>query len=272
LKDGIAIAKAKMSFNLAKNNKHHYDDVRGTRMKFTLKALAVAAAATMSTMAFADGSTSPHSISGNIGVLSSYDLRGITNTPENEGATVQGGLDYEHESGFYLGYWGSSLGDAYSPSALEHDFYLGYNGSFNDDWGFQVGGVQYVYTNTDDSDGFEVVLGLSYKDFGITSQTLVKDVVWGNAGDTYLAASYSYALPKDFSLNTTLGAYIYEDKGKYIDETEASTFSFRHFTVGLSKPIADTGVTASMDFIAGGYDRMETKQKNKVVFGLGYSF
>lgn len=241
-------------------------------MKFTLKALAVAAAS-MSTMAFAnEGSTSPHSISGNISVLSSYDLRGITNTPENEGATVQGGLDYEHESGFYAGYWGSSLGDAYSPSALEHDFYLGYNGAFNDDWGFQVGGIQYVYTNTEDSNGFEVVLGLSYKDLGVTSQTLVKDVAWGNAGDTYLAAAYSYELPQDFTLNAVLGTYIYEKTGKYIDETKASTFSFRHFTLGLSKPIADTGVTASMDFIAGGYDRMEEKQKNKVVFGLGYSF
>jgi uncharacterized protein (TIGR02001 family) len=242
-------------------------------MKFTLKALAVAAIATMSTVTFADeGSSSPHSISGNIGVLSSYDLRGITNNPENEDATIQGGLDYEHASGFYAGYWASSLGDAYSSSALEHDFYAGFKGSFNEDFGYQIGGVQYVYTNTDDSDGFEVVLGLTYKDFGITSQTLVKDVAWGNAGDTYIAASYSYALPQDFSLNGTLGAYIYEDKGKYIDETTESTFSFRHFTLGLSKPISDTGVTASMDFIAGGHDRMENKQKNKVVLGLAYSF
>ena len=204
--------------------------------------------------------------------MSSYDLRGITNTPENEGATVQGGLDYEHASGFYAGYWASSLGDAYSASALEHDFYAGFKGSFTEDWGYQIGGVQYVYTNTDDSNGFEVVLGLSYKDLSLNAQTLVNDVVWGNAGDTYLTASYSYALPKDFSLDTTLGAYIYEDKGKYIDETTESTFSFRHFTIGLSKPIADTGVTASMNFIAGGYDRMENKQKNKVVLGLGYSF
>lgn len=241
-------------------------------MKLTLKALSLALLGTASTFTFADAPASEHTVTGNIGVLSSYNLRGITNTPENEGATVQGGLDYAHASGFYAGYWASSLGDAYESSALEHDFYAGYNGTINDDLGFQVGGVYYVYTNTDDADGLEVVLGLTYKDFGITSQTLVKDLVWGNAGDTYIAATYSYPLPQDFSLNATLGMYLYEDTGKYIEETKADTFSFRHFTLGVSKPISDSGVTASMDFIAGGYDRMDVKQKNKVVLGLSYGF
>jgi hypothetical protein len=40
----------------------------------------------------------------------------------------------------------------------------------------------------------------------------------------------------------------------------------------IIKPFADTGVTASINYIIGGYDRMDVKQKNKVVFGLGYSF
>ena len=57
-------------------------------MKFTLKALAVAAVASASSFTFADEPTSPHSVSGNIGVLSSYNLRGITNVPENSGATL----------------------------------------------------------------------------------------------------------------------------------------------------------------------------------------
>ena len=78
-------------------------------MKFTLKALAVAAVASASSFTFADEPTSPHSVSGNIGVLSSYNLRGITNTPENKDATINGGLDYNHASGFYAGWWGSTL-------------------------------------------------------------------------------------------------------------------------------------------------------------------
>jgi len=242
-------------------------------MKFTLKALAVAAVASASSFTFADEPTSPHSVSGNIGVLSSYNLRGITNTPENKDATINGGLDYNHASGFYAGWWGSTLdyGDDF-PNAFENDFYAGYSGSINDDWGYTAGITYYYYYDIGNSgsNGFETMLSLTYKDLGITAQTLLEDLDWGNAGDTYLKASYSYALPKDFSLDTALGLYIYEKDGD-IEGTEDS-FGFRHFDIGLSKPLADTGVTASMNYIFGGYNRFDEKQKNKVVLGLGYSF
>ena len=76
---------------------------------------------------------------------------------------------------------------------------------------------------------------------------------------------------KTFSLDTALGLYIYEESGKYIEDSSES-FGFRHFDIGLSKPLAVTGVTASMNYILGGYNRFEDKQKNKVVLGLGYSF
>ena len=79
-------------------------------MKFALKALSLAVVAAASTFTYADEATSVHSVSGTIGVFSSYNLRGITNTPENEDATIQGGLDYSHASGFYAGWWGSTLG------------------------------------------------------------------------------------------------------------------------------------------------------------------
>ena len=117
------------------------------------------------------------------------------------------------------------------------------------------------------------MLGLSYKDFGLTAQTLLEDVSWGNAGDTYIKASYSYALPHDFSLDTALGLYAYQDSGDFEDNLGTTeSFGFRHFDIGLSKPLADTGVTASMNYTVGGYDRADVKQKNKVVFGLKYEF
>jgi len=260
-------------------------------MKFTLKALAVAAVASASSFTFADEPTSPHSVSGNIGVLSSYNLRGITNTPENKNATINGGIDYNHASGFYAGWWGSTLRYVNTDeflntdgvpvivetgevtNAFENDFYAGYSGSINDDWGYTAGVTYYYYYDigTKDANGFETMLGLTYKDLGITAQTLLEDTLWGNTGDTYLKASYSYALPKDFSLDTALGLYIYEESGDFIEDSTES-FGFRHFDIGLSKPLADTGLTASMNYIFGGYDRNDVKQKNKVVLGLGYSF
>jgi len=246
-------------------------------MKFTLKALAVAAVASASNFTFADEPTSPHSVSGNIGVQSAYYLRGITTGDvENEGATITGGLDYSHESGFYAGWWGSTLGYSLAESgnnAFENDFYLGYNGSITEDLGYSVGTVYYYYYEADNTDvnGFELTLGMNYKDFGVTTNTLLQDTTWGNAGDTYIKGTYSYALPGDFSLDTALGLYAYEKSGKYYDDTTES-FGFRHFDIGLSKPLADTGVTASMNYIVGGYNRYDDKQKNRVVFGLSYGF
>ncbi len=88
-------------------------------------------------------------------------------------------------------------------------------------------------------------------------------------GNTYIKASYSYALPKDFSLDTALGLYAYQDSGDFEDNLGTTeSFGFRHFDIGLSKPLADTGVTASMNYTVGGYDRADEKQKNKVVFGF----
>ncbi|NHB59214.1 hypothetical protein G9F32_14510 [Acinetobacter sp. 194] len=247
-------------------------------MKSTLKALSLAVIASASTATFAAEEATPtHSFSGNIGVVSSYILRGNTAAPENSGAAVQAGLDYSHSSGFYAGYWGSSLDTSYAwdgETSFEHDFYAGYNGKITDDLGFTIGGTYYVYYPSDDSNVFETLLGLNYKDFSLTAQTLTGDVIWGNAGDTYLLASYSYALPKDFSLNTSLGAYYYSDSGDYegtlVNTTE--DFAFRHLTLGLSKPIGDTGATIAMDYIIGGKLRDDTSLKNKVVFGLKYEF
>lgn len=249
-------------------------------IKSTLKVLSLAVVATTSTFTFAaEEATSAHSFSGNIGVLSSYNLRGITTSPENKNATIQGGLDYSHESGFYAGYWGSTLSygkDADSDNAFESDFYAGYNGKISDDLGYTAGFTYYYYYDlgNDNSNGFETMLGLDYKDFSFTTQTLLEDVSWGNAGDTYILGSYSHALPNDFTLNTKLGLYYYNDKeGDYIPkEATTETFSFRHFTVGLSHPLANTGVDMSLDYILGGYNRVDDKQSNKVVLGLTYSF
>ena len=46
-------------------------------------------------------------ISANVGMVTEYFFRGITQTGEK--FAVQGGLDYAHNSGVYLGAWGSNV-------------------------------------------------------------------------------------------------------------------------------------------------------------------
>src|SRR5450830_659674 len=50
---------------------------------------------------------SPHTFTGNVGLVSQYVFRGLTQT--NGGPAVQGGADYSHTSGFYAGTWLSNI-------------------------------------------------------------------------------------------------------------------------------------------------------------------
>ena len=144
-------------------------------MKFACKAVALSVMAAMSTFALAEDSKLPFpgEVTGNISAVSSYNLRGITNAPENSGPAVQGGLDYGY-NGFYLGYWFSTLDYSYAclnpagctatdeRNSFENDFYAGYKGKITDDLGYQVGGTIYYYYPGWESTGYETFLGLRH--------------------------------------------------------------------------------------------------------------
>lgn len=216
-------------------------------------------------------------LKGNMGVFSKYVLRGITNNTENDGTTVQGGLDYIHENGFYAGYWGSNLdyGNATTAAGFENDLYVGYAtklGGFNVD----VGVIQYVYVEVEDSNGTEVTgkVGMGPVTAGL--KYLVNDVAWGNSGDIYWTLAYSTALPKDFSLGATLGFYTYNDddagngKKTWVATTEDS--GFRHLDLSISHAIGQTGANMSITYVVGGKDRVGTDNENAVVLGVAYGF
>jgi hypothetical protein len=69
---------------------------------------------------------SPHTLTGNVGLFSSYRFRGIDQTFGKP--ALQGGVDYSHASGIYLGNWNSNVqqGAGYPGGNLEMDFYGGW--------------------------------------------------------------------------------------------------------------------------------------------------
>ena len=69
---------------------------------------------------------SPHTLAGNLGIYSSYRFRGIDQTFGKP--ALQGGIDYSHSSGIYLGNWNSNVseGAGFPDANLEMDFYGGY--------------------------------------------------------------------------------------------------------------------------------------------------
>jgi uncharacterized protein (TIGR02001 family) len=217
---------------------------------------------------------------GNIGVFSKYVLRGVTNDAESDDPALQGGFDYTHESGFYAGYWGSSLDYNYetggdtdtAKTGFENDFYFGYAPTVGDVT-FNIGLIQYYYISVDDSDLTEALLGVSYKGAYAKMQYLLNDGVWGNSGDIYWTAGYAFELPSDFTFAIDLGYYTYDDDDN--DELGGVTLQdsgFRHANFTLSHPIGETGATMGLTYVLAGETRDETEQGDTMVFNIKYNF
>ncbi|WP_288485175.1 TorF family putative porin, partial [uncultured Novosphingobium sp.] len=54
-----------------------------------------------------DAEVKPITVSGSVGIVSDYRFRGVSQSDKN--LAVQGGITIAHESGFYIGTWGSNL-------------------------------------------------------------------------------------------------------------------------------------------------------------------
>lgn len=147
--------------------------------------------------------SSPHSITGNVGLFSQYIFRGLMQT--NNDPALQGGLDYSHSSGFYLGTWGSNVSwltdspaaTGYTSSSLELDFYGGFKGTFGkSDFGFDVGLLQYYYPGTHNTIA-------NPGTFKANTLELYGALTW-----KWLSLKYSHSLDsKTFGVNNSRGTY-----------------------------------------------------------------
>ncbi|MBU0499275.1 MAG: TorF family putative porin [Gammaproteobacteria bacterium] len=139
-------------------------------MKKTLLSL-VCASLFASGTAFAE---SDWSLSGNVGLVSDYLFRGITQTDSDP--AIQGGLDLTHESGFFAGVWGSNVESDpaalinYNGANVELDAYLGWTGEIADKTTVTVKALRYNYPGTrfdpNNTNEFSAYLG---HDFGVLS-------------------------------------------------------------------------------------------------------
>jgi uncharacterized protein (TIGR02001 family) len=89
-----------------------------------------------------------YSITANVTLATQYRYRGLMQT-DNKPA-IQGGFDFTHSSGFYLGNWNSNiswLSDSNSAvsAPVEMDFYGGWRGDIADGIGLDVGALKYYY-------------------------------------------------------------------------------------------------------------------------------
>jgi uncharacterized protein (TIGR02001 family) len=103
-------------------------------------------------------------VSANVAFASDYVWRGMT---QSDGPAIQGGFDFEAESGFYAGIWGSNV-NFNDGAGSELDYYFGYGFSVGY-VGIDIGYVAFDYPkNQTGLDFEEIVLGFSLGNFGLT--------------------------------------------------------------------------------------------------------
>ena len=130
---------------------------------FQKSALALAASSVLATTAFAQ--TAPAAapevspITANVTIVNDYRYRGISQS--NFKPAIQGGFDYAHESGLYIGNWNSSIswisdalnnpnlgsnGTNSTSSSIEMDFYAGFKKELiGEGFASDFGILQYYY-------------------------------------------------------------------------------------------------------------------------------
>ena len=203
---------------------------------------------------------SPHTLTANVGVFSSYRFRGIDQTYGRP--ALQGGFDYSHESGLYAGNWNSNVssGAGFPDGNLEMDFYGGWKKTWGD-WGLDVGGIVYYYPGSEgrslgtkaDSGAVtnkELYIGGSWKTISLKYFHSMDDYFslrgWdktgtstgkGTKGTGYLDLSATYDLGDGWGINGHVG-HLYADgsmkNASYTDWKIGVTKDFNGWVVGLS--------------------------------------
>lgn len=144
-------------------------------------------------------------VSGNIGFVSDYIFRGIYQAA----SSGSGGVDYAHDSGFYVGTWVADVDDG-----LETDLYFGYGSDVGEfSWG--VGFTGYYYTDLFDNTYEEVNLGIGYSFVSLDVAIGGYDDPNPLAADDYTFASLTFEVPNGPYF--TFGSWGDEFTGDYVE-------------------------------------------------------
>ncbi len=199
--------------------------------------------------------TSPHTVAYNVGLYSQYVFRGLTQTDEKP--AIQGGVDYSHASGFYLGAWASNIswledGGNYSGSSLELDIYGGYRGAFgNSGVGYDVGLLNYIYPGDKTAAGranagftepytLEAYAALSYKWLQAKFSYGITDIFGATESDGSYYAELNANIPVGETGITANLHYGYQDyKGSVAGVSNDSVYTYNDWKIGATKSFSN---------------------------------
>jgi uncharacterized protein (TIGR02001 family) len=254
---------------------------------------------------------SPHTLTGNITLTSDYRFRGISQTFGEgffkPGPAIQGGFDYSHASGFYLGNWNSNVSGNTFPngSSIEMDFYGGWKKSWGD-FGLDLGTIYYFYPNAKYPEGngnftrtnnWEVYAGGSWKFLSLKYFVALTDYFGLNEGaiqnwiganpntgasplspnggtkyTQYLTGSFAYEVMPKLTLGASVGytwVKNYSDLS-YLDYKVGVTYDWNSWLLGAA--IVGTNADKDYWYASNGEGKVREIGTAGLVLSLGRTF
>ena len=220
-------------------------------------------------------------VTGNLGLTSDYRFRGISQS--QNAPAVQGGVDYAHSSGLYVGNWNSSVSsDVYTNgSGVESDLYAGFKKDIYNGLTIDVGSYNYFYPRATNGtstnfDTNELFVGLGYGPVSVKySQSLSNYFGTANSKNSqYFQADVAQPLPY-ISKNLSLLAHA----GR-TEVNNNSSLNYTDYNVGLGydlqgwqmavKYYTNTGTTST--FQTANTVNSQQLYKDATVFSVSKSF
>jgi len=218
-----------------------------------------------------------YTLSYNVGVTSDYRFRGITQSHLKP--ALQGGADFAHKSGVYLGAWASTIHwikDLSGGSDVELDLYGGYKGTVGD-LGYDVGLLRYQYPNNNLAVSANTTELYGALTFGLVTAKYSHSVtnLFGFANSknsSYLEAAASFDLGNGYSVTPHIGY-------QKVAGTGNDMYSYTDFSVAAAKDFGN-GLVASATVVATDADKtlyitpddFKFTGKTGLVLGLKYNF
>jgi uncharacterized protein (TIGR02001 family) len=210
----------------------------------------------------------PSPFSANLTLTNDYRYRGISQS--NFRPAIQGGFDYAHSSGFYIGNWNSSISwisDSASMAGnsasapVEMDFYGGYKYEWSKGFTADVGILQYYYPTTNLSAfaanpnttelyvaqnfTFDAVTG--FLKFSWAASTLFGTANSSGSNYTDLTVNYDTGF-WGLALNAHVGYQYVAGKTVAGDISNSSLFSYTDWKLGVTKDFG-SGFSGSMAYV-----------------------
>jgi uncharacterized protein (TIGR02001 family) len=241
-------------------------------MKLKLAVLLSTLAASGAVLAQAKAPEPDYTLSYNVGVVTDYRYRGISQSRLKP--ALQGGADFAHSSGFYVGTWASTIKwvkDGGGDANVEVDLYGGYK--FNaGPVAMDVGVLRYLYPSSSlavNPDTTEIYAAGSFGPATLKYSHAVTNLFGfsDSKGSGYLDLSATFDLGNGWSVVPHIGHQKVKNNGN---------FSYTDYSVTVAKDLGN-GLVASLavlDTDNNNYLAPNGKNLGKAgaVLGLKYSF